>query len=1036
MAKLTKVTELAASLNMDAQQLYEQINALGLGFTVKTKASGLNEDQILAIKQALAVKRQNRGTTAIDAKSQSKATSGTVRIRRRRGGDGESGDAAASEQKTDTVAKSGASAVKADVKSESKSGAAVQNDVATKAAAEKNVVEGEVKSGETTEKSDAKGEKVASLPEVNEKPSVGAPSDVAADAASAPSETADGDGTGEVVVAAEVKETQDVKEVPQAKETDDVAAAASVGDSAEASKVERVEKSEPSKDAAAQSKLEKEKKAAKKAEKEKRKKEQLIELAPKFEKTVNLSFGSSGFADQVPDSFAVEVEDAIEMSEEDDEKSTMTDDAETKRRVKQGRKPASQAHDNDEIGLDGGDEEDARPTHKKSSRPSNITGTIDPALIRAMLVKDNKKFGNTSNDKNNRKPSGRTVVNSSQFYGGQNANANKNNANHSGTNYKKVKRNAKQTPAERAAAHPQVSEHKRVLKIADSIAVGALANDLGVKANEVIRFLMKELGMMVTVNQTVDVETAELVAAEYGFTVQDISFNEESFTSSKADKPEDMELRAPIVTVMGHVDHGKTSLLDAIRESRVTATEAGGITQHIGASTIQTSTGKVVFLDTPGHEAFTALRARGSKVTDLVVLVVAADDGVMPQTVEAINHAKAAGVPIIVAINKIDKPGANPERVRQALTEYELISEEWGGTTIFKEVSAKTGEGVAELLELIQLQSEVLELKANPDKPARGFILEAYKDTRRGTVASILVQEGTLHINDILVSGACYGKVKSMIDDSGKTIREAEPSTPVEITGLSDVPDAGEPFFVAETEKIAKEFTTQIKERKRNAELSSRKFDPWAQFKDNKILNVIIKADVQGSLEALTKSLSALSTEDVELSIVHAAVGGATENDVQLAIASSAIIVGFNTRPDARAADIAKREGVVMESFSVIYDIIDYVKDAMSGLLDPIIGENILGHTEIRNTFNVPKVGTIAGGYVTDGLIRRGAKCRLLRSGKIIYDSKIASLKRFKDDAKEVRSGFECGFSIENYNDVKVGDVVEVYEVTETKQAL
>lgn len=1030
MAKLTKVTELAASLSMDAQQLFEQINALGLGFTVKTKASGLNEDQILAIKQALAVKRQNRGTTAIDAKSQSKATSGTVRIRRRRGGDVDSGDAAGSEQKTETGAQRGASAVKSNVKSDSKTGAAVQNVPATKAAAEKNVVEGGVKSGEATEKIDAKGEKVASLLEVNEKPPV-----VVADVAASPSDTTEGDVAVDAVVTADVKEAQDVKEFLQAKETVDAAVAASAGDLADASKVERVDKSEPIKDAA-QSKLEKEKKAAKKAEKEKRKKEQLIELAPKFEKTVNLSFGSSGFADQVPDSFVVEVEDAIEMSEEDDEKSTMTDDAETKRRVKQGRKPASQAHDNDEIGLDGGDEEDARSTHKKSSRPSNITGTIDPALIRAMLVKDNKKFGNTSSDKNNRKPSGRTVVNSSQFYGGQNANANKNNANHSGTNYKKVKRNAKQTSAERAAAHPQASEHKRVLKIADSIGVGALANDLGVKANEVIRFLMKELGMMVTVNQTVDVETAELVAAEYGFTVQDISFNEESFTSSKADRPEDMELRAPIVTVMGHVDHGKTSLLDAIRESRVTATEAGGITQHIGASTIQTSTGKVVFLDTPGHEAFTALRARGSKVTDLVVLVVAADDGVMPQTVEAINHAKAAGVPIIVAINKIDKPGANPERVRQALTEYELISEEWGGTTIFKEVSAKTGEGVADLLELIQLQSEVLELKANPDKPARGFILEAYKDTRRGTVASILVQEGTLRINDILVSGACYGKVKSMIDDSGKTIREAEPSTPVEITGLSDVPDAGEPFFVAGTEKIAKEFTTQIKERKRNAELSSRKFDPWAQFKDNKILNVIIKADVQGSLEALTKSLSALSTEDVELSIVHAAVGGATENDVQLAIASSAIIVGFNTRPDARAADIAKREGVVMESFSVIYDIIDYVKDAMSGLLDPIIGENILGHTEIRNTFNVPKVGTIAGGYVTDGLIRRGAKCRLLRSGKIIYDSKIASLKRFKDDAKEVRSGFECGFSIENYNDVKVGDVVEVYEVTETKQAL
>ena len=1033
MAKLTKVTELATSLNMDAQQLFEQINALGLGFTVKSKSSGLNEDQILAIKQALASKRQNRSTTAIDAKSQSKATSGTVRIRRRRGGDAESGDSAASEAKTE-AAPSNAPVATTETK------AAEKDDVAAKAAKD-GAKASDAKAAEAVAAGAKAAEAVAAGAKAETSESTAAEAQVESTVNAATEATTDKSDKTDKTDASEGSdkdkvEAAEAEAVAKARDTADVkeAKAVEATGAKEASKVEAAEKSESAKDVA---KSEKDKKAAKKAEKEKKKKEQLIELAPKFEKSVGLSFGSSSFADQVPESYASETEEVAEVVEEEDDKSTMTTDEEANRRTKQARKAPAQAHESDEIGLDGDDEDEeaARSTHKKSARPSNITGTIDPALIRAMLVKDNKKFGNGSNDKNNRKPAGRTVVNSSQFYGGQNANANKNNANHSGTNFKKVKRN-KQTPAERAAAHPQASEHKRVLKIADSISVGALANDLGVKANEVIRFLMKELGMMVTVNQTVDVETAELVAAEYGFTVQDISFNEESFTSSKADKPEDMELRAPIVTVMGHVDHGKTSLLDAIRESRVTATEAGGITQHIGASTIQTPTGKVVFLDTPGHEAFTALRARGSKVTDLVVLVVAADDGVMPQTVEAINHAKAAGVPIIVAINKIDKPGANPERVRQALTEYELIPEEWGGSTIFKEVSAKRGDGVADLLELIQLQSEVLELKANPDKPARGFILEAYKDTRRGTVASILVQEGTLHINDILVSGCCYGKVKSMVDDNGKTIREAEPSTPVEITGLSDVPDAGEPFFVAESEKIAKEFTTQIKERKRNAELSSRKFDPWAQFKENKTLNVIIKADVQGSLEALTKSLGALSTEDVELNIVHAAVGGATENDVQLAIASNAIIVGFNTRPDARAADIAKREGVVMESFSVIYDIIDYVKDAMSGLLDPIIGENVLGHTEIRNTFNVPKVGTIAGGYVTDGLIRRGAKCRLLRNGKIIYDSKIASLKRFKDDAKEVRSGFECGFSIENYNDVKVGDVVEVYEVTETKQAL
>jgi len=573
-----------------------------------------------------------------------------------------------------------------------------------------------------------------------------------------------------------------------------------------------------------------------------------------------------------------------------------------------------------------------------------------------------------------------------------------------------------------------------------NITVGDIAKQMGVKAAEVMKYLMKELGMMLTVNQTIDLETAELVAAEHSFTVQDTSFKEEEFTESKEDRPEDLELRPPIVTVMGHVDHGKTSLLDAIRNTRVTAGEAGGITQHIGASSIETKNGRVVFLDTPGHEAFTALRARGAKVTDLVVLVVAADDGIMPQTIEAINHAKAAKVPIIVAINKIDKAGANPERVKQALTEYGLVPEDWGGETIVKEVSAHTGEGVDELLELIYLQSEVLELKANPDKEARGILLEAYKDPRRGIVASIIVHEGTLHVNDIIVSGACYGKVKSMLSDKGKGIKVAGPSTPVEITGLSDIPEAGEPFFVTKSEKIAKEFTSQVKERKRLKELNDRNGrnggDLWAQFNENKQLNVIIKADVQGSLEALDKSLSELSTDDVTLSVVHTGVGGATESDIQLAVASNAIIVGFNTRPEARAAEIAKREGVIVESFSIIYEIIDYIKNAMSGLLDPIMGENVLGHVEIRDTFNVPKVGTIAGGYVLDGIIRRNAKCRLLRNGVVIYDSKVASLKRFKDDAKEVRVGYECGFSIDNYNDIKVGDQVEVYEITETKQSL
>ena len=997
MAKSTKVSDLAASLNMDCQQLIEQVNALGLGISVRAKTSALTDEQVRQIKQALDKKRQTRSNSAIDAKSQSTGQ-GTVRVRRRRV---DESAAPAAETKSEPVkatapeAKPTVKTRKAEPKIEPKPEAVPEKEPPKV----KDIPEPEVKT-ETAEP-------VVQEPEVKpEEQQPAEPKIETVDEKSAETERTDVEPVAETPV-----ETAEPTPEPVAE------------------KVEPVPDKtvDQNKNAKVDSKAaDKNKKSAKKAEKREKKDKSILEIAPNFGKSVSFSFGSSSFADQVPEDYASEIDD-FEEEETDNRKSWGKNKSPKK----------NTAIQRVEVDDDLGDDDDVAESNNRSKvkRPSNITGAIDPALIRAMLVKDKKSFSNggiNNGEKNNKKAAGRTVVNSSQFY---NNNQQKQNASHSGT-FKKVKRQGKQTAAERAALHPQASEHKRVIKVSDNIAVGTLANDLGVKASEVIRFLMKELGMMVTVNQTVDVETAELVAAEYGFTIQDVSFNEEAFTTSESDKPEDLELRAPIVTVMGHVDHGKTSLLDALRNSSVTSTEAGGITQHIGASSIDTDTGKVVFLDTPGHEAFTTLRARGAKVTDLVVLVVAADDGVMPQTVEAINHAKAAGVPIIVAINKIDKPGANPERVRQALTEYELIPEEWGGSTIFKEVSAKTGGGVDELLELIQLQSEVLELKANPDKPARGFILEAYKDNRRGTVASILVQEGTLRINDILVSGQCYGKVKSMTNERGVSIKVAEPSTPVEITGLSEVPDAGEPFFVAKDEKVAKEFTTQIKERKRNAELSSRKFDPWAQFKDNKQLNVIIKADVQGSLEALVKSLGALSTEDVELQIVHAAVGGATENDVQLAVASNAIIVGFNTRPDARAAEIAKREGIPMETFSVIYDIIDYVKDAMSGLLDPIIGENILGHVEIRNTFNVPKVGTIAGGYVTDGIIRRGAKCRLLRSGKIIYDSKIASLKRFKDDAKEVRTGFECGFSIENYNDVKVEDVVEIYEITETKQTL
>ena len=980
MAK-TKVSELATELKMNSQQLVEQINKMNLGVTVKTPTSSLTEEQAEDVRKALT--RQQRLANG----------GASVRVRKR------ANDNRPSAEKHSA----------ADAQSPDAGGPVGLAKMRSQQAASKTAARPEPKA-----KSEPKEVKVEKKVKVSEEK----PQNV------------------EQVREAEVVQAEEQVEVPKVEHiTEEVKASEAVKAEAQAevpkveSTAEAANMEESAKAADSQQSAKKDVKSSKEEKKNRKKdkRENVIELSTgnKWENTFSIG---GNFKDELPDSIPeTRYTDSYDYEEEDEE---IIEKPKTNK-IKKAVQPAEDARSNEE--------EFEYEEKKKSSRPSNITGTIDPALIRAMLVKDNKKFsGGGSSDKGGKHSGGRTVVNSNQIYGNGSQRTAHVGGNGQGQQFVKKNKKGKggAQPAAQQPVHTVASEHKRVIRMSGNISVGDIAKEMGVKAAEVMKYLMKELGLMLTVNQTIDFETAELVTAEYGYTVQDISFKEEAFTESKEDSPEDLELRPPIVTVMGHVDHGKTSLLDAIRNTRVTAGEAGGITQHIGASSIETKNGRVVFLDTPGHEAFTALRARGAKVTDLVVLVVAADDGIMPQTVEAINHAKAANVPIIVAINKIDKAGANPERVKQALTEYGLVPEDWGGDTIVKEVSAHTGEGVDDLLELIYLQSEVLELKANPHKEARGILLEAYKDPRRGIVASIIVHEGTLHTNDIIVSGACYGKVKSMISDKGKGIKVAGPSTPVEITGLSDIPEAGEPFFVTKNEKIAKEFTTQVKERKRNQELSARKFDPWAQFNENKQLNVIIKADVQGSLEALEKSLNELSTDDVTLNIVHTAVGGATESDIQLAVASNALIVGFNTRPEARAAEIAKREGVIVESFSIIYEIIDYIKNAMSGLLDPIIGENVLGHVEIRNTFNVPKVGTIAGGYVLDGIIRRNAKCRLLRNGVVIYDSKVASLKRFKDDAKEVRTGFECGFSIDNYNDIKVGDQVEVYEVTETKQSL
>ena len=582
---------------------------------------------------------------------------------------------------------------------------------------------------------------------------------------------------------------------------------------------------------------------------------------------------------------------------------------------------------------------------------------------------------------------------------------------------------------------------KRRFKIDDTIVLADLGKRMGVKANELIAKLMG-MGMMVTVNQTIDFETACLVATEFGFELERATFEEETIIKTEADDPSQLLPRPPVVTIMGHVDHGKTSLLDVIRRTKVADFEAGGITQHIGAYHVRHETGEIVFLDTPGHEAFTAMRSRGAQVTDIVVLVVAADDGVMPQTIEAIDHAKAAGVPILVAVNKIDKPGADPERIRRELSEKGLTPEDWGGDTIFVEVSAKQKIGIDSLLEMILLQTEVLELKANPNKPATGHIIESRLDTGRGAVATVLVKDGTLRVGDAVVCGMYYGKIRSMFDDRGNQIKEAGPAIPVEIVGLSGVPMAGNELAVLSAEKDAKQVSEhrlqkqRSKELARTSRLSLEKLYEKLMEGEVKDLNLIIKADVQGSIEALKDSLTKLSIEEVKISVIHAAVGPIRESDISLAAVSNAIILGFNVRPTAKVALLAEEENVDIRYYDIIYNAIKEIKDAMVGMMDAKFEEKVLGAAEVRETFHVPGIGTIAGCYVTSGKVRRGGLMRLIRDGIVTYSGKIATLRRFKDDVKEVVQNYECGIHIENFNDIKIGDVIECYHMEEVKAAM
>ncbi len=609
---------------------------------------------------------------------------------------------------------------------------------------------------------------------------------------------------------------------------------------------------------------------------------------------------------------------------------------------------------------------------------------------------------------------------------------------------KKDKKEKKEEKREVEEKVQEIKPIKKIIKLRDEIQVGELAKKMGVKAQELIAKLLS-LGVLSGINQNIDYDTAFLVASEFGFDVEKITSIEEDFLAmeeEQKERPEDLKPRPPVVTIMGHVDHGKTLLLDTIRHTNVAEREAGGITQHIGAYTVNVDGKDITFIDTPGHEAFTAMRARGAKVTDIVVLVVAADDGVMPQTIEAINHAKAANVPIIVAINKIDKENANPDRVIKDLSNYDLIPEEWGGSTLFAKISAKKKIGIKELLELIILQAEMLELKANPDKLARGIIIESKLDKGHGPVGTVIIQEGTLKIQDPFIAGHMFGRVRAMFDDTGKRITTAPPSTPVLVVGFQEVPQAGDMFIVTTEERYAKELSRYRQERLKEKEAlrttrtSLEELYTKMDESEKVFLNVILKGDVRGTIDAIVEALKKLSNEKVEIQIIHSGVGAITETDVNLAMASGAIIIGFNVKPISKAQSLAEQEKIEIRTYSIIYEMIDDIKKAMEGMLAPKIVDVDIGKAEVRKVFSISKTGNIAGCYVTEGKVTRNAFARVIREGNSIFTGKISSLKRFKDDVKEVQSGYECGIVIENFNDIKEGDLLEFFVQEKERQTL
>ncbi|MGX0341186.1 translation initiation factor IF-2 [Staphylococcus hominis] len=652
----------------------------------------------------------------------------------------------------------------------------------------------------------------------------------------------------------------------------------------------------------------------------------------------------------------------------------------------------------------------------------------------------NKKFKSSKNEENKKQ---NTQNNHQKQQNKKDNNQNKSNSkkkNNKNSKNNKNNKNNKKGKNNKPAAEPKEMPSK--ITYEEGITVGELADKLNIESSDIIKKLFL-LGIVANINQSLDEETLELIADDYGVEIEkEVVVNEEDLTTYFDDEEDDPDAieRPAVVTIMGHVDHGKTTLLDSIRNTKVTAGEAGGITQHIGAYQIENNGKKITFLDTPGHAAFTTMRARGAQVTDITILVVAADDGVMPQTIEAINHAKEADVPTIVAVNKVDKPTANPDRVMQELTEYGLIPEDWGGDTIFVPLSALNGDGIDDLLEMIGLVAEVQELKANPDKQAVGTVIEAELDKSRGPAASLLVQNGTLHVGDSIVVGNTYGRVRAMVNDLGQRIKTAGPSTPVEITGINDVPQAGDRFVIFKDEKQARRIgearheANVIQQRQESKNVSLDNLFEQMKQGEMKDLNVIIKGDVQGSVEALAASLMKIDVEGVNVRIIHTAVGAINESDVTLANASNGIIVGFNVRPDAGAKRAAEAENVDMRLHRVIYNVIEEIESAMKGLLDPEFEEQVIGQAEVRQTFKVSKVGTIAGSYVTEGKITRNAGVRVIRDGIVQFEDELDTLKRFKDDAKEVSQGYECGITIANFNDIKEGDIIEAFEMVEIER--